>query len=141
VIQQRRVYFVGGYHPLKMTGYHSLFRRELERFKQLSGLSSKTTSIVIADDGMSGGWDCETIGPGWIVTTNYVILRWDDLVSSDMKRGIAARTFAIAGLLFSNMFNGQIAALFRINSRFALAYLYPIFGLLIAASALSRSAP
>jgi hypothetical protein len=135
VIQRRRVYFVGGYHPLNMTGYHSLFRRQLERFKKLWGVDSKTTSLLIADDGMSGSWDCETVGPNWTVTTNYVVLRWDDLVSSDMKRGIAARTVAIARMLFSNIVNGQLASLFRINWRFALAYLYPIFGLLIATSA------
>lgn len=130
IIRRRLVFFISGYDPQGIPGYHGLFRRELARFAKVWSVTTKLGAPETDPDGIAGRWQAEASGPNWHVATTYEFLRWNDIAEADIAQPIWRHLVRAAGLYARNAVNGVIARLFGANWRFAVFYLYPLFGLL-----------
>ncbi len=132
MIRRRHVFYIAGYDPQGVPGYHRLFRREMERTRKLWPIAANVTEPETDADGVAARWRIEATGPNWSVSTTYEFLRWDDIVLRDTKRPMWIRLPRSVQCFLEYLSNGTIARIFRANWRFGLLYLYPTAGVLFA---------
>ena len=125
MIQRRHVFYISGYDPQGVNGYHRLFKRELERFQRTWPVQVTLSEPEMNADGIAARWLVNTSGPNWQVATTYEFLRWDDIVKGDMARWMPMRVLLLMRVLLENVFNGTIVRVFRAGWRFGLFYLAP----------------
>ncbi len=130
-ICRRHVFYIAGYDPQGVAGYHGLFRRELARFARVWSVDTRLGPAETDADGIAARWQVEAIAPNWQVSTTYEMLRWDDLIAADMAQPKRHRLPRAAALYFNNLFNGVIWRLLRVSWRFGVFYLYPAVALLL----------
>ena len=101
--------FVGGYEPASPERQHVRFARELARFAKTWNVEASAGAMALSADGAVASWRVETKAPNWRVETDYVLLRWDDLVAADFARSnwirlplgiVALSDFILSGTLF-----------------------------------------
>jgi hypothetical protein len=129
MIRRRHVFYVAGYDPQGVPGYHRLFRRELQRFQQLWLVQTSCGDPQLDADGLAARWQIETHGPNWQVATTYEFLRWDDLVARDLARPFFGIFLRVLYCLGENLSNGTLFRTFRAGWRFGLFYLLSIFAM------------
>ena len=129
MIRRRHVFYVSGYDPQGVDGYHRLFCRELKRFQQLWPVKAAAGEPRIDADGLAARWQIETQGPNWHVSTTYEFLRWDDLVARDLRRPFFGIVLRVLYCLGENLLNGTLLRTFRAGWRFGLFYLVSIFAM------------
>ncbi len=127
MIRRRHVFYVAGYDPEGVSGYHRLFCRELRRFQHVWPVSATSGNPQIDADGVAARWQIETKGPNWEVATTYEFLRWDDMVTRDLQRPFFLIFFQVLYSLGENLLNGTLLRTFRAGWRFGLFYLLSIF--------------
>ncbi len=127
MIRRRHVFYVAGYDPQGVSGYHRLFCRELQRFQQSWPVKASSSKPQIDADGLAARWQIETQGPNWQVATTYEFLRWDDMVARDLQRPFFLIFFQVLYSLGENLLNGTLLRTFRAGWRFGLFYLLSIF--------------
>ena len=134
-VAKRLVFHIGGYDPI--TPHDSAqrrFEREIARFQRT--WSVKATVDGLRDTADQIQWNVTTTGPGWLVETDYHLVRWHDVIEAFGRRSIGSRIplgilafldFVLAGTLWRYLLT---------NWRYAGFFLYPfvMFGLLIAAA-------
>ena len=125
MIQRRHVFYISGYDPQGVSGYHRLFKRELDRFQRTWPVQVTLSDPEMDADGIAARWRVNTSGPDWQVATTYEFLRWDDIVKGDMARWMPMRMLLLLRVLLENIVNGTIARVFRAGWRFGLFYLVP----------------
>lgn len=130
MIRRRHVFYVSGYDPQGVAGYHRLFCRELKRFQQLWPVKAAAGEPRIDADGLAARWQIETQGPNWQVSTTYEFLRWDDLVARDLRRPFFEVVFRVLYCLGENLLNGTLFRTFRAGWRFGLFYLVSILAMM-----------
>lgn len=135
IVAKRLVFHIGGYDPITPpASAQRRFVRETERFQ-------RTWSVKAIVDGLRESadqtqWNVTTIGPNWLVETDYHLVRWDDVIEAFGRRSIGSRIplgilafldFVLAGTLWRYLLS---------NWGYAVFFLYPfvMFGLLIAAA-------
>lgn len=126
MIRHRHVFYVAGYDPQGVAGYHRLFRRELQRFRKLWSVKASSGDPHLDADGLAARWQIETQGPNWQVATTYEFLRWDDLVARDLQRPFFVIFLQVLYGLGENVLNGTLLRTFRAGWRFGLFYLLSI---------------
>jgi hypothetical protein len=133
LVRRRQVFYIAGYDPQGIPGYHGLFR-ELARFAKVWSVKTELSAPQTDADGIAGRWQVETSGPNWQVSTAYEYLRWDDIVAADMARPQGHRIPGAIRLYLENLANGVVVRLFGASWRFAVFYLYPFVALLFLAA-------
>ena len=123
------MFYVAGYDPQGVSGYHRLFRRELQRFQRAWPVKASSTDPQIDADGVAARWQIETQGPNWEVATTYEFLRWDDLITRDLQRPFFLVFFQVLYSLGENLLNGTLFRTFRAGWRFGLFYLVSILAM------------
>lgn len=126
MIRRRHVFYVAGYDPQGVTGYHHLFCRELQRFQRLWRVKASCSDPQVDADGIAAQWQIETQGPNWRVATRYELLRWDDLVTRDLQRPFFIIFLQVLHSLAENLLNGTLLRTFRAGWRFGVFYLLSI---------------
>jgi hypothetical protein len=130
-VRRRHVIYIAGYDPLGFAHYHSLFKRELTRAQKIWPIKAAVTNAAPDPDGLASRWQIESSGPNWQVSTSYEYLRWDDLISRDMRVPFIVLFVRTVLVLMEYLFNGTIARLFRANPRFAIFYLFQPLGVIV----------
>ena len=134
-VAKRLVFHVGGYDPITPpASAQQRFVREIARFQ-------RTWSVKAIVDGLSDTadqirWNVTTIGPDWLVETDYRLVRWHDVIEAFGRRSIGSR-ISVGILAFLDfVLAGTLWRYVLTNWRYAGFFLYPfvMFGLLIAAA-------
>jgi hypothetical protein len=134
-VAKRLVFHVGGYDPITPpASAQQRFVREIARFQ-------RTWSVKAIVDGLSDSadqirWNVTTIGPDWLVETDYRLVRWHDVIEAFGRRSIGSR-ISVGILAFLDfVLAGTLWRYVLTNWRYAGFFLYPfvMFGLLIAAA-------
>ena len=132
-VAKRLVFHIGGYDPI--TSHASAqrrFVREIARFQRT--WSVKATVDGSHDTADQIQWNVTTIGPDWLVETDYRLVRWHDVIEVFGGRSIGSR-ISVGILAFLDfVLTGTLWRYLLTNWRYALFFLYPLvmFGLLIA---------
>lgn len=99
-VGRRTVFFISGFDPRGPAWYHGTYRREAERQSRLSG-----THIAVGDRIRRGpeitAWSVAAETDGVETATDYVLLRWDDIVRRYWPRG----TVRLWGVMASNLYH------------------------------------
>ncbi|MGY4622746.1 hypothetical protein ACVWY3_000502 [Bradyrhizobium sp. USDA 4486] len=134
-VAKRLVFHIGGYDPITAhVSAQRRFVREIARFQ-------RTWSVKAAVDGSHDTadqiqWNVTTRGPGWLVETDYRLVRWHDVIEAFGRRSTGAR-ISVGILAFLDfVWAGTLWRYLQTNWRYALFFLYPLvtFGLLVAAA-------
>src|SRR6476620_10317010 len=134
-VAKRLVFHIGGYDPI--TSHASAqrrFVREIARFQRT--WSVKATVDGSHDSADQIQWNVTTIGPDWLVETDYRLVRWHDVIEVFGGRSIGSR-ISVGILAFLDfVLTGTLWRYLQTNWRYAGFFLYPfvMFGLLIAAA-------
>jgi len=125
-VHRRLVIHVQGYEPHGVTENFERFRREYRRTCELYGLTGEVGAATETPDGVSGSWEVSTRGDGWQVDTRYRLLRWDDLVRTDLARPPWWKIVQMYRTIGVAVLNGVFGRMLRTNWRFALVTFAPI---------------
>jgi hypothetical protein len=125
VVKKRCFLCVGGYEPIAPSLWHQRFVRELNRFKKTWNVDAEASKPVVSDADGLASWRIETRGPNWRTETDFVLLRWDDFVSTDFARSNLERV--PLGILALGAFiaSGATFRYLRSSVRYFLFFLYP----------------
>ena len=135
IVTKRLVFHIGGYDPITPpASAQRRFVREIERFQRTWSVKAIVQGLRESTDQTQ--WNVTTIGPDWLVETDYHLVRWDDVIDAFSRRSIGSRIplgilafldFVLAGTLWRYLLT---------NWGYAVFFLYPfvMFGLLIAAA-------
>ena len=99
-VKHRKVFFVSGYDPKGPGWYHGMFSREAKRQSALSDMNIEVGERRNIDKEQSV-WTVRAKEDGIAVTSEYVFLRWDDIVRASWTRG----TLTMLGVVFGNLYN------------------------------------
>jgi hypothetical protein len=123
-VLKRLVFHVGGYDPnMPPEISYRRFVREFRRFQSTWSAQAFVAAPSISDD--TATWDIITTGPNWRVETRYVLVRWDDVITSIAGQPLWRR-IALGQLAFADFTAaGALWGYLRTNWRYALFFLYP----------------
>jgi pimeloyl-ACP methyl ester carboxylesterase len=133
MIGRRHVFHIGGYDPITPDKQLERFRLSLSRFERTWNVSSRTYEIGHTTDA-SSSWEVHAWGPNWTTRVTFEILRWDDLVLADSRRGMLSRLYQSTLTLLDFVANGTLFRYFLGNWKYAVFFIFPyvsiaIFGL------------
>jgi hypothetical protein len=132
-VKKRLVYHIGGYDPITPPdGAYQRFLRELKRFEGTWSVKASVDPPVISSDEMK--WTITTACPDWRVTSQYHLIRWDDVIQAWARAPLWKRLpngiFAFLDFVFAGALQGYL----RASWVYALFFLYPfvLFLILVA---------
>jgi hypothetical protein len=129
-VKKRLVFYCHGYDPEADTRYRRLFVTAFSQLSRRFGVE-RTIGPQAHDPAIPAVcWTVEAGSRGWRTETNYQVLRWDDLVKRDFRRGWLARIPLLAAAMTEALRSGVMHHLFRVNWRFATFVIYPWAALL-----------
>ncbi|OKO75236.1 hypothetical protein AC630_24980 [Bradyrhizobium sp. AS23.2] len=134
-VTKRLVFHIGGYDPItSQVSARRRFVREIARFQR--AWSVKAVVDGSHDTADRARWNVTTTGPGWLVETDYRLVRWLDVIEGFGRRSIGSRIFVGVLAFLDFVSSGTLWRYLLTNWRYALFFLYPwvTFGLLIAAA-------
>ncbi len=99
-VKRRKVFFISGYDPKGPGWYHGLFCREAAKQAALSGMTIKVSQRRNVSPEQAV-WAIDAREDGNEIVSDYVFLRWDDIIRKSWQRG----TVTMLGVVFSNLFN------------------------------------
>ncbi len=126
IVQKRCFLCVGGYEPVGPDWWHERFVRELERFEKTWNVTAEVSKPVASDKDGLANWKIETKGPNWRVATDFVLLRWDDFVTTDFARSNLERVPRGILALGDFIVSGAAYRYLRSSVRYFLFFLYPL---------------
>lgn len=124
MIARRHVFHIGGYDPISPETQLARFRRSLSSFEKVWGVSAHVTDIAESTT-VSSSWRAEASGPNWKTETGYEMLRWDDLILQDHKRGMLSRLGASLVTLGDWIITGTLLRFFASSWKYAGFFLFP----------------
>jgi hypothetical protein len=139
IIARRLVFHVGGYDHMPPDVVHRRFGRELRRFESTWSVASAAGDPAVGTD--QAAWTVGSEGANWRVSTDYRLVRWDDVIEAagrePMWRRIPRGLLAFADFIGSGAFFRYL----RSNWRYAAFFLYPylLFAALAALAWLTGS--
>lgn len=120
-IRRRHVFFIEGYEPQGADGFHRMFRREWNRFREnwsvrsnLSDCNNESGEIATV----------ETAGPNWQVSTTYEFLRLEHLIRSNLAQPFWLQLVRTARWMFDDIASGALARVFRASWRMGVLLIY-----------------
>jgi hypothetical protein len=125
IVKKRCFLCVGGYEPIAPSLWHQRFVRELDRFKKTWNVDAEASKPVVSDADGLASWRIETRGPNWRTETDFVLLRWDDFVSTDFARSNLERVPLGILALGDFIASGAAFRYLRSSVRYFLFFLYP----------------
>jgi pimeloyl-ACP methyl ester carboxylesterase len=134
MIGRRHVFHIGGYDPITPEQQVERFRRSLSAFKKTWNVSSQTSALLDSSD-VSASWQSQAWGPNWSTETTFEMLRWDDLVLRESRRGMLSRLYHSMVALFDFAVTGTWFRYVGANWKYAGFFIFPyvsvtLFGLI-----------
>ena len=114
-----------GYDPRSLVENFEHFDREYRRTCELYGVTGEVGAAAETSS-HSGAWAVTTHGDGWQVETRYRLLRWDDLVRSDLARSPWWKIVQMYRTTGIALLSGAFGRMLRTDWRFALVAFSPI---------------
>ena len=99
-VKHRKVFFISGYDPKGPGWYHGMFAHEAKLQADVSGMRLDVSARHNIDREQSV-WTIKAREDGNNISSEYVFLRWDDIVRQSWTRG----TLAMMGVVFGNFYN------------------------------------
>ena len=122
---KRLVFFLGGYDPVTPEASHRRFVRELRRFASTWSARAAASEQELRTD--KAEWRVVASGPNWRLTTEFRLVRWDDVIAAAGRRPIWLR-LPLGLVAFCDFVTaGAFWAYLRTNWRYAGFFLYPWF--------------
>lgn len=125
-VGKRCVFFLGGYEPIPAERQHERFVRELQRFEQTWGTTTKVSPMTLSAGGAAAVWRIQTQGRNWSVETEYRSLLWEDFVRADFARSDWVRVPRAIVAFADFIVSGTAIKYFVFNWRYGLFFIYPI---------------
>lgn len=122
-VSRRRVYHIGGYDHARPDAVHGRFVRELRRFERTWAVSATSSEPVVGAD--LATWQVVTTGADWRVETEFRLLRWDDVIETEIKRPMWRRLPGGVLSFFDFVLAGAFGRYLRASWRYAMFFLYP----------------
>jgi pimeloyl-ACP methyl ester carboxylesterase len=126
MIGRRHVFHIGGYDPITPEKQLERLRRSLSSLKRTWNVSSQTSALANSFK-VSASWDLEAWAPNWKTQITFEMLRWDDLVLGDSRRGMLSRLCQSGLSLFDFAVTGTLFRYVRANWKYAVFFLFPYF--------------
>jgi hypothetical protein len=124
-VQRRLVIYVQGYDPRGLAEYYRMFRREYRRTCELYGLTGEVGRPENDPHRHITSWQATTAGDNWRVETDYMFLRWEDIIRKDFARPVWWKIAHMARVFLSALFEGTLFRIFQAHWRFGLFAFYP----------------
>ncbi len=122
-IRQRRVFFIEGYEPKGAEGFHHLFRREWNRFRENWGVTGKVHDVHL-ESGDIASWEIETVGPNWSVATRYEFLRLEPQIRANLAQPMWLQIARTIRLMAGDLATGSLWRVFRASWRMGVLISY-----------------
>ena len=122
-IRQRRVFFIEGYEPKGAEGFHHLFRREWNRFRENWGVTGKVHDVHL-ESGDIASWEIETVGPNWSVATRYEFLRLEPQIRANLAQPIWLQIARTIRWMAGDFATGSLWRVFRASWRMGVLLSY-----------------
>ncbi|MDB5593030.1 MAG: hypothetical protein JWR86_3555 [Enterovirga sp.] len=123
LIRRRLVLHVGGFDPVGPEAAHARFVREARRFERAWTVRAEVSGAELSPD--LATWTVDASGPNWVVHSELLLLRWDDVMAAQ-ARAPALRRLGLGLLAFADFVaGGALWAYARHAWRYALFFLYP----------------
>lgn len=122
-VRRRTVFFVPGYDPNAPRRYRELYRKEGAKQACISGYA-----LIVARRPTSEtyGWSVKAEMEGVTTQTDFVFLRWEDLVRGSMARGVLGTSIAALRTAWMYLWTGTFWRLLRLRPQPMVAALYPL---------------
>ena len=125
-VKRRLLIYVQGYDPRGLAEYYRMFRREYRRTCDLYGLTGEVGRAENDPNRSISWWHVTTNGDGWQVKTDYLFLRWEDVIRKDFARPAWWKIIHMYRALVTTIFNGVIFRILKAHWRFGLFAVYPL---------------
>lgn len=138
LVRRRTVFYVPGFDPQGPSRYHGLYRREAPLQAKINGMQ-----IAVGDrktrDRRHATWTVEAVEDGNRVETEFVFLRWDDIVRANWPRGAFTMFATMLSTYWQQFHSGFLRKLYATTWATSVAGAYPalflVLGLLAGALA------
>jgi len=133
LVKRRCVVSIGDYEPLDVAQQFANFQRGLQRFSQTWNVATRISPIKYEADGAIAVWHTETKAANWMVTTEFRLLNWSDIVKKNFRRWNLDRAWSAVKAITDFVISGTCWRYFRLNWRFGLLFLYPLLAVFLIA--------
>ena len=130
-VHRRTVFYVAGFDPKGPAYYHDIYRHEAPRQAATSGMQISVGERTRRDN-LHAAWRIEAVEDGVEVETDYIFLRWDDIVRQNWPRGSVRLFFTMLSTYWHHIRSGFLMRTYATAWPTALAGAYPALFLLLA---------
>ena len=130
-IRRRQVIYIAGYDPRPPEeAARRILARETERMAARTGIAASLSPVLPGRDEHEARWVLEAScspedRPPWSIETDFLYLRWDDLVAPDFARPFVRRAVRSLGTLLDYVFSGALFRMLRSYHPTVFLWLYP----------------
>ncbi|MEW6768332.1 MAG: hypothetical protein AB1342_09920 [Pseudomonadota bacterium] len=122
-VHRRRVFFIEGYEPKGAGGFYRLFKREWIRFRKTWNVDSTLTEVQFNSDDIAG-WDIETSGANWHVSTRYEFLRLEHQIRTNLAQPVWLQIARALRWIAGDLAAGSLWRVFRASWRMGVLLSY-----------------
>lgn len=126
-VNKRQVVHIGGFDPIDEERLNHRMVSGLGKFGRLWNVNAQPGPPDISEDGRVMSWHVAAEGPNWRTETDYVVLRWDDVIARYMARPGWRNIVNGFVAILHFMLNGTVFRYFVANGRYGMFVLYPLF--------------
>lgn len=129
-VTKRLVIHVGGFDPVTPERLNHRMSSGISKLAELWSFEARAGDPDVSSDGRLMSWRIEATGPNWTTVTEFVLLRWDDLIGLYIARPRWRKLLDGYAAISHFMMNGTVSRYFSGNWRYGLFVLYPFFMLI-----------
>ena len=123
-VRRRKVFYIPGYDPFHPRRYRELYRKESVLQGEISGYN---IALKRAEGGGPYGWHVDAKIGGQVVSSDFEVLVWSDIVKETMTQNIPRTYLMLARTAWTYIGSGAFSRLLKTRKGPMIAALYPIF--------------
>ncbi|WP_052245457.1 alpha/beta hydrolase [Halocynthiibacter namhaensis] len=123
-VRRRKVFYIPGYDPFHPRRYRELYRKESALQAEISGYD---IALKRAEGGGPYGWHVDAKIGGQVVSSDFEVLVWSDIVKETMTQNIPRTYLMLARTAWTYIGSGAFSRLLKTRKGPMIAALYPIF--------------
>ncbi|GAB4069723.1 hypothetical protein KHC28_24610 [Ancylobacter sonchi] len=127
---RRLVLFLPGHDPTDMDYHHGRFANQAGRFAKLWSCGAEVSARRDEPGLPVSLWSTRSEGPNWRQSTDFALLRWDDIVVALDERPSVVRLWRGLAALLEFARNGTSRRYFKATLRYGIFCLFPV-GILV----------
>lgn len=130
-VRHRRVYYISGFDPQGPRRYYQLYRDESQVQAEISEYEIDVGPLTYEKGIAAARWHSELREGGKTTTSEIVMLRWDDITRSWMRRSLPATYVLMAKTWWRYVGSGAFWALTGIRSISTWVGMYPVAAMIL----------